>query len=72
MAKQLATFQGRLVLSPDEDAFLADYADRYGRVERALYADMRRAKLKAASFKGLSREDVKEFEKLRFPEAKAG
>lgn len=36
MAEQLATFQGRLVLSSEEDTFLADYADRYGCVERAL------------------------------------
>ena len=51
MAERMATFQGRLILSLEENAFLADYADRYGRVERTLYADMRRTGLKAAAFK---------------------
>lgn len=46
-----ATYQGRLILSAEQEAFLSDYADRYNRIERKLYADMRRDDLAAASFK---------------------
>jgi IS605 OrfB family transposase len=46
-----ATYQGRLTLTAEPEAFLSDYADRYNRIERKLYAEMRRDDMAAASFK---------------------
>jgi len=49
--ENIATYQGRLVLTLDQQAFLAGYADHYNHVERILYADMQRTGRKAAYFK---------------------
>ena len=51
MNENIATYQGRLVLTLDQQAFLAGYADHYNHVERILYADMQRTGRKAAYFK---------------------
>ena len=45
------TYQTRLTLSLEQEAFLNTAAGRYNHVERCLYADMRRTGKKAASFK---------------------
>jgi hypothetical protein len=49
--ENIATYQGRLVLTSDQEVFLSGYADHYNHVERTLYADMQRTGKKAASFK---------------------
>jgi len=41
MSSQLRTYQTRVVLDVQQEAFLAAYADLYGQVERTLYAAMR-------------------------------
>jgi hypothetical protein len=47
----VATYQGRLVLTPEQEAFLSDYGTRYNHIERKLYAEMRSAGISAAKFK---------------------
>ena len=51
MSNYSATYQGRLTQSAVLDAFLSEYANHYNHVERSLYADMRRTRKAAASFK---------------------
>lgn len=51
MSSQSSTYHGRLVLTPDQEAFLAGYAGHYNHVERLLYTDMQRTGKKAATFK---------------------
>ena len=50
-SKSVATYQGRPVLSPEQEAFLAAYSGHYNHVERKLYAEMQRDGKPAASFK---------------------
>lgn len=51
MSSHTATYQGRLILTPQQEAFLTGYAEHYNHVERLLYADMCRKGSPAASFK---------------------
>ena len=47
----VSTYQARILLTPAITAGLDAYADLYNKVERSLYADMRRFEKKAATFK---------------------
>ena len=51
MSNPVVTYQGRLVVTDEEAAFLDGCVRKYNLVERKLYADMRRTGERAASFK---------------------
>jgi hypothetical protein len=42
LSENIATYQGRLVLTVDLEVFLSGYANHYNHVERLLYADLQR------------------------------
>ena len=51
MSNLSSTYQTRIAVTPEIDAFLSGYADRYNYVERTLYADMQKKSAPAAFFK---------------------
>lgn len=51
MSEHISTYQARIATTEEAESLLAAYTSHYGHVERCLYADMRKAGKKAASFK---------------------